>query len=689
MGFLDTVFLSSLAAAAIPILIHLLYRRKSRVVPFPTLQFLKALESKRIRRVKLQHILLLILRTLILALLALAFARPVVRYGEGQLSTHEQTSVVLILDTSPSTSYQTRGGTVRQAILRKAGEILSVLSDEDEVIVLSANDPEWNRDVTWGLRRDQWKVRLEHVRESFLPARMPDAVLLATRHLEKARYVNREIYVLSDLQRGALHQEGSEVSLDGATRLVYVHLAPAQVDQAAIADAAVESRIVEKDKAIELRATFSNYGRARELLANVYVEGRRMAQSNVRLEENDAVTQTFRFAVREAGFLRGHIEIDDDPLLSDNRRYFLVHVPEAVRVLLIGESPRNTNFLRLALRPNETVNRHLLVEEINASRMGAVRWTDYDVVILSQVRRLTESTARSMDEFFQTGGTLIVWPDESSDVQDYNRHLLGRLGIGQWTEWRDLQTAHVEFGRIDYTHPIVAGIFDRTQDQKMESPQFKKYFRLKGTRGRPVIEFASGEPFLAEQVVQSGLCLVFSTSLNPDESDLVYRSIFAPLLVRCVQYGFSRTAGHGTHLDFDAPLQLDASAYVQGTVTLENEEGEVARPSVVGSSTVRMPSDSKPGAYRLDIDGRTVTGVAVNLNHRESVLTPATEEELTEWIRGGVVEQVDGAEPIQKYLLQSRVGYELWRWTLAIVLILLVIEIMISQHHRWVRRPAE
>ena len=81
MNFLNPLFLFGLGAAAIPVLIHLLTRRKPREVRFPSLDFLAEVNQSEIRRLRLKQWLLLLLRTLAVALLALALARPSLQGG--------------------------------------------------------------------------------------------------------------------------------------------------------------------------------------------------------------------------------------------------------------------------------------------------------------------------------------------------------------------------------------------------------------------------------------------------------------------------------------------------------------------------------------------------------------------------------------------------------------------------------
>ena len=83
MNFLNPLFLFGLAAAAIPVLIHLFTRRKPREVRFPSLEFLAEVNQSEIRRLRLKQWLLLLLRTLAVAFLALAMARPSLRGSAG------------------------------------------------------------------------------------------------------------------------------------------------------------------------------------------------------------------------------------------------------------------------------------------------------------------------------------------------------------------------------------------------------------------------------------------------------------------------------------------------------------------------------------------------------------------------------------------------------------------------------
>ena len=113
MTFLNPIVLFGLAAAAIPILIHLLNLRKLRTIEFSSLAFLKDLQKSSIRRLKLRQILLLVLRTLLVLAIVIAFARPTLRGSMmGLPAGKASAAMVIVLDDSPSMGLRNERGTL-------------------------------------------------------------------------------------------------------------------------------------------------------------------------------------------------------------------------------------------------------------------------------------------------------------------------------------------------------------------------------------------------------------------------------------------------------------------------------------------------------------------------------------------------------------------------------------------------
>src|SRR5438552_3524537 len=102
MNFLAPAFLAGLAAIAVPVLIHLIHRERKVVIEFPSLMFLERIPYKSVRRQKIRHLLLLILRCAALALLVAAFARPFFQKHRPPITGRGARELVVLLDRSSS-----------------------------------------------------------------------------------------------------------------------------------------------------------------------------------------------------------------------------------------------------------------------------------------------------------------------------------------------------------------------------------------------------------------------------------------------------------------------------------------------------------------------------------------------------------------------------------------------------------
>src|SRR5262249_27615297 len=106
MSFLNPFLLLGSLTLAIPVLIHLVRREKSEIIPFSSLMFLLKVPKRSIRQQKIKNLLLMALRLLILALLVGAFARPyLTQPANTPVNASSRRGTVLMLDTSYSMRY--------------------------------------------------------------------------------------------------------------------------------------------------------------------------------------------------------------------------------------------------------------------------------------------------------------------------------------------------------------------------------------------------------------------------------------------------------------------------------------------------------------------------------------------------------------------------------------------------------
>src|SRR4029079_17185232 len=132
MSFLAPAFLAGLVAIAVPVLIHLINCERKVVVEFPSLMFLQRIPYRSIRRQKIRHLLLLILRCLALALLVAAFARPFFQRKQAAIGSSGAREVVILLDRSSSMGYANRWQRARD----EAKKVVSGLGATDRATLV-------------------------------------------------------------------------------------------------------------------------------------------------------------------------------------------------------------------------------------------------------------------------------------------------------------------------------------------------------------------------------------------------------------------------------------------------------------------------------------------------------------------------------------------------------------------------
>jgi hypothetical protein len=168
MTFVFPFLLGGLALVGIPVLIHLIMRRKPKVVPFPAFRFLVQRHRINQRKLRLRHLLLLALRVLVIVVICLALARPRVSSEALKLGGDRPVAAVLVFDTSPSMEYtvsSAKGKLTRLDDARRRGsELLDQLPDGSKVLILDTADPPVAGKGEWLASMPQAQKRINGLR---------------------------------------------------------------------------------------------------------------------------------------------------------------------------------------------------------------------------------------------------------------------------------------------------------------------------------------------------------------------------------------------------------------------------------------------------------------------------------------------------------------------------------------------
>ena len=371
MSFLHPLALLGLVASTIPALLHLLQRRTPPELDFPPLRYLSEAERQSARRLKLRHLLLLLLRTALIVVIVLAAARPLVPVRGG--GAHEPTALVVILDNSPSSGAVVDGHPVLDRLRALARGSIARTSLADRVWLVLADG------VVRGGGREALLASADSVTPDWRRLDLAQAVERAARLVQGEPLPEREVHVLSDLQRTALAPGRADVPRD----VRILSLAPPRGRAAAnrgIASASVA------EGAVLVTVAGSDGGEPAPV--TVRIGTREVGRALAAPGEGAAVSVAL--PPQHTGWWAGEAMLEPDELRADDRRPFVWRVAPPARVATGPEAGpfigAALNVLRDARRVGE--GRDVMVGDVPARGTG--RWVvqpPADPALIGQANR--------------------------------------------------------------------------------------------------------------------------------------------------------------------------------------------------------------------------------------------------------------------------------------------------------------
>lgn len=700
MTFLNPLVLLALAAASIPLLLHLLNRSRLRTIEFSSLRFLKELQKTRIRRIKLNNILLMLLRIGLVVFAVLAFARPALRGSIGLPGSHAATTAVILVDDSFSMALRDERGERIEQARQAALQVVDMLEDNDEAYVVSMTDLERGAESEPSRNRESLRSRINAIRISYRRADLDASLNVAASLLDKSSNINKEVYLVTDAQR--TNVDGAPDSLEifeDATRL---YLMPIGDDASVEANLALDSirilsAVFERERPVEMRAWVHNYSRrdVENAVVSVFIGGQRLAQRTVSVPVGRTIAVDVAAPPKSTGMIAGYVDITGDDFPLDNRRYFGIRVPDRVRMAVVG-SPESQRYLSLALGLPSTA---IELERFGPNGFAGLDPSRYTTVILADVPSISAGDAERLSLYMQQGGGVVLYAGPAFDRNSFNTQAGVRLGFGLAAPIGNATVREnpLRFGAVEREHPIFLGVFDPSNPgNTVESPDI--YQALPATGGETIIRLTNGAPFMTEVRHGRGRLIYVAAPPTGAWSNLPMKGIFVPLAVRSALYvsasgeAFAQTIV-GDDVSVSLPARVDLPDQVRVTAPDGRDEFVPTRRFPSGTS-IGYGNTRVPGVYRVNAAGTDLALFTANMGSGESDLTRMSEKELGDAVEAktpnanNVVTLRSRAGGFGDVISESRYGLELWKYMLALALLCAFAEMIVGRGARAVSEAA-
>jgi Aerotolerance regulator N-terminal len=730
--FLNPLLLTGLGLAAAPIIIHLLSRRQYRRVEWGAMRFLLEAEKRNRRRVRFEQWLLVALRCLAMALLALLLSRPFVRSGlvATLLGSGPAPQRVLLIDDSASLAYQSGGkatdfDAVRAAALRTiewlrqeqaAGAVTLYATAADEPLLRA---DELSFGVAEDLRQAIAQRRTSDVRAA--PRRLMEK--LVREHAATGAAQPVLLYVFSDFQRSdwlATSDEGNafeplrEMPAE-SLRVVLVPTAAAARPNAAIVAAELERPQVIAGLPVLIRATIANYtGQPLSAAsARIEVDGAPSAATPIdAIEAGRTRTLALEATLPDEGYREVTLVLDaTDGLAADNRRSVGMRVRSALEVLLVSgqaatDAARDeTYLLRSALSPPGPFSSGMRIETIDDGELETTDLSRFDCVALCNIAPPAEPTAAHLLRYVNLGGGVLIFAGEQNgDGVEFSR-VLHAGGAGVLPLALDgvqrAEGAGVALLR-GQEHPATA-VFPG-DGALSERVRFRAFARLiaapasapssAASEGPHILaRFADAaqSPALVEKSIGRGRCLLFASTADLDWNDWARAAdgSYVVAMLDWVQYVARRgNDALNVRAGQAAELRLDSTLY-EPAARLRPPAGSSAAVASLAAATSDADGEARfvtppianCGTWSIELQrrggGEEIRPLTVSFDPRESDLAVLSPQELDAALGPVPHEIITAADALPADASDSR--RELW----PALLLLLTAVLMAEQTLAW------
>ena len=694
LSFLNPALAWGLAAAALPLLVHLFFRRRPRPVPFPAIDFILRARQETRRRLRLRRVLLFVARTALLAAAALAIARPRLVAPEGAAAAGPAgpAATAIVLDASASMRYRVGGRTLFEVARQDALEALAGLGADEPATVLVCGGPGVPAAEPPGFDKAELRRRLQEAAAGYGHADLASCTGAAVRALGESaagQALRRRLVVATDLTASAWR-------LDAPAPVVATPAGPVR-PEVALLDAArgaelpnawLSGLVAEPDAAVGARGY-----RVTATVSGLGPEPVKDAPLTLRVGTGkDARVAVRAFAeIPAAGSARKSLAHDfaaggpavltaslpGDALPEDDVLALTVEVPREVKVLVVDGAPS-------PVRP--TV--------VDADGLAKAALDGYDAVFLLNVRSVGAQAA-GLARFVERGGGLFVAVGDEVDPDRYDAELKGLLPaplhVVKTAAERGAPGAAARaarFTEVDWGHPALA-VFTGAAREGIESVRTFRYVLLRPERkdggARVIVRFDDGAPALVEARRGRGRVVLFTSTVDREWSDWAIRTSFLPVVQRLAAYlGGTLDDRRDWPTPVHAPRILPVpdtgaegrvgrgeavagAARVAALVAPDGRERRVAGPEPGGGPLTVTPDI--PGLWQVKVSANGTERLDPSLafavwpDLRESDTRRLQPSELTAWFGGETHARVASDKP-------GGEGRQvpLWSWLLVLAL---------------------
>ncbi len=714
--FINVGLVAGVALAAIPILLHLFMKQTPKRVVFPALRLLKQRQETTRKKLRVKNWLLLLARMALLALMALALARPrfdaKIQAGDANLDG----AVALVFDTSLSMAYENREKTRLAEAKELAGKILERTHPGSQVFVIeSSRSIEPVAMSPAAARKAVGSLEIASANQT-----LNQGLGLAYGSVLSSEKPLREVFVFTDLTQAAWGLSQEVANLDQAEKdklgvgTYIMNLAVPTADRHDVAIVRVEppGGVVGQDEPIPVRTWVRSTGKPAKRTVEFYIDDQKRDQKILEIPANAEVELPPFLPRLSAGQHRMTIKLEGEPdPIPENNAYFATfEVRPAVKVLVLSDQSLDSEYVTnaidpVALREQPDQPRPYQVEQQRLDQVNLAtfrpRLNSYACVFLLNVKSPSVELWQMLDDYVKAGHGLVIGVGDhvASDLAAYNDPPVARQLLPASLKLPQTHQAY-NFGKADLGSTLfnTGGESRALITELGQVPIYKSLDVEPIADARVLLSYQDDRPALLERVVNgarvAGRVLLWTTALtrvpkqdlNWNEFPIANWSFFqlmnqtSPYLAGETTRKLSVEAGETVTLPLDPEQRFtEFNAQPPGRVPpIRLTEPPADRPLSVSTRVLNLSPEnlfgqwtvlaSRAGAESLRL------GFSVNPPSSESDLTTLGPTDLDKLLGKDHYSVAASPEELVRKRTEGTVGRELFPWLMLLILLLITAE---------------
>ena len=692
MSFLYPLFLAGIATITLPIVLHMIRRHTRKRITFSSLMFLRTSIPRFKNRTRLENLLLLILRCIILCLLAFAFSRPFFPREAPLRQVSLRKRIVLLIDTSAS---MRRAGIWDQAI-GHAQSVLEDVAEADRVCVMSfdqstktlAGFEQWAElDATQ--RVPIVTEQISKISPGWALTNLGNALVSAAEAIEddqvddeQKTYITSQVVLVSDLQKGSNLEAMNTYEWPIETELVVKSIQCQGNTNAAlqlVTDRS-ESGTSDDEKSPSIRIINSSDATTERFQLNWADETVASTSSGaIDVYAPSGHSVVVRAPARQDRLKAQKLILTGDDHEFDNALFIAPYLQQHVNILYIGsDNPADSKAMLYYVQRAFGTTRALKPNVIFHPGDKAIAATEIESAhLVIATDKISSDNLASTRQYLESGRTLLLVLKSVDDVTIL-KSLSGIENIE--CEEADIDR-YAMLDRIEFKHPLLTP-FSEPRFGDFTQIHFWKYRRLNIAdlpNFQVIANFDSGDPAWIEIPVGKGSLLILTCGWHPSDSQLALSSKFVPLLYSILEYG-GILAGQQSQYFVGDRISIPHSIKA-GASNIQIRKPDDSLVILEADQQVFTQTDL-PGIYTIETSAGNHL-FAVNLPARECQTAAMQIEDIE---RFGVsfkqfsdiaVEQTTPARR-QRNLAALEYEQKVWRWILVALLAVSLIEIWLA-----------